>query len=119
MNRGCVNVQIYYIYYFNNSKTRRDSVLPDAPRSAIKTIVRIVPKSAWFRSYAVLAARAVPPVRRELVNRRRKRDISVFLSDDRIWIAFPEENRGPFLIVPHLGNRVYGRVKLGKNPLVG
>lgn len=67
----------------------------------------------------MLAARAVPPVRRELVNRRRKRDISVFLSDDRIWIAFPEENRGHFLIVPHLGNRVYGRVKLGKNPLVG
>ena len=119
MNHALVNVQIYYINYFNNSKACRDSALRRCAQVRHQDDCANRAKSAWFRSYAVLAARAVPPVRRELVNRRRKRDISVFLSDDRIWIAFPEENRGHFLIVPHLGNRVYGRVKLGKNPLVG
>jgi len=112
MNHACVNVQIYYINYFNNSKACRDRALRRVPPSRRECYLSQRVRS-FGRKRAGSEGSSTRPAR--IVNRRRKSDISVCSVGRPNWIAFPSEILVHFLIVC---NRVTGRVKLGKNPHV-
>jgi hypothetical protein len=94
MNRARVNVQIYYIYYFNNSKTCRVNALRNAPGPAIETIVRFVPRVRSFGCEAVQAAKDSRTIPRRLLLRMCNLKMTTTLASGGIW-AVPGKSAFP------------------------